>query len=373
MIKIQPIQLSNKKDRERFIKLPFELYKNDPHWVAPLLREERKLLNEEKHPFFNYGEMQAFLAYKEEQLVGRIAAMTNTLYDKQHGPGTGFMGFFECINNQEVANELFQAAEEWLRQKGMKRVQGPASPSSNYHYGALAEGFDDSPRIMMAYNPRYHLDLYENYGFEKAMGLLAFSMDDATLEANSRIARGAEAIKQRSGMEIRTINMKKLPEEIEKIKLLWAKGWEENWGYVPLTTEELDALAQNLKTIADPELILFGYIADELVGFALALPDYNYVFKRMKGKMLPFGWLTFLTSRKKIEWIRILMLGILPDFQRKGLDVVFYYELYKRGAARGYKYAEGSWILENNTMMKRGAKLIGAETYKKYNVYEKQL
>ncbi len=369
MIKINPINWKNKKELNIFLKFPWKIYQNDPNWVPPLLMDLKNRFKP-KFSFFDFGEIQLFIALKNGEIIGRIAAIKNDLYNEVHQDKTGFFGYFECIDDQEVANKLFDTAKEWLTSKGLNIMHGPASPSSNHDYGLLVEGFDDPPRFMMTYNPSYYIDLITNYGFKKTMGLLAYKMRKENVMDNEKMSRVATIAKERFGLKIRQVNMKKIKEEVQHIKNIWNEAWEHNYGFVPLSDKEVDELAADIKPIAEPSLILFGEIDNKVIGVAIAVLDFNHVFKQMNGRLLPFNFLKIFTKRKEIKWMRIIVLGILPKYQRKGIDAAFYKTIIENGFKLNIEYAEASWILEDNDMMKRGMEVVNGEIYKRYNVYE---
>jgi GNAT superfamily N-acetyltransferase len=362
--------VKSKKELMQFIRFQWKIYKNDQYWVPPLIMDRKKLLNREKNPFFKHAEMEMFLAERDGELVGRIAAIKNDLHNSTHNDKVGFFGFFECINDQEVANALFDKAKEWLKLKGMNAMRGPANPSSNDEYGMLLEGFDDSPRLLMPYNPSWYLTLCENYGFKKAKDLYAYKIEQEKLVKQEKLKRVAQIAKDRSKINIRELNLKDFNNELQKVKEVYNKAWAPNWGFVPLTEEEMDAVAKDMKPLADPSIILFGEIDGKTVGFALVLPDYNKIFKKMNGRLFPFGFIRLLTENKKITWARILILGVIPEYQKKGLDAVFYWEIVNRAEKRGIIFGEASWVLEDNEMMKRGAEVMGGTLYKQYRIFE---
>lgn len=370
---IKPID--SKKDKKAFVLFTQEVYKNNTNWVQPLTMDIMPKLDTKTHPFFLNGSMQLFMAYQvsDNKIVGRIAAITNKAHNDVHNDNVGFFGFFECINNQEVANLLFDTAAKWLKNRNYSSMQGPASPSSNYEYGLLTEGFDDPPRLMMSYNPPYYQNLIENYGFDIAKKLVAYRLVRERSLSNEKIVRVAKLARERAGLQIRQANLKNLKEEVKNIKEIYNKAWALNWGFVPLSDAEIDAMAKELGMLADKEFVLFGYINDQLVGFALAMRDYNFIIKQMNGNLFPFNFLKIFTQKNKIKWSRVITLGILPEYQRKGLDAVFYYELLKGAEKLGIELAEASWILEDNLMMNRGAIALEGEIYKRYNVYDKEL
>lgn len=367
---LQITKVSSEKDLMKFIKFQWKIYANDSYWVPPLIMDRKKLLNPEKNPFFKHAEIQLFLAYNNDEIVGRIAAVKNDLHNQIHNDKVGFFGFFECINDQEVANSLFDSAKQWLKEKGLETMRGPANPSSNDEYGMLVEGFNDSPRILMTYNPEYYPALCENYGLQKAKDLYAWKLESEKVLSSEKLKRVANIAQQRSGLKIYQLDMKNFDSELEKVKYVYNKAWAPNWGFVPLTDAEIDAMAKDLKAIVEPSLVLFGEIDGKLVGFALVMLDYNFIFKSMNGRLFPFGIIKLFTQKKKIPWSRIITLGVIPEYQRRGLDAVFYYEIVTRAAKINILLGEASWVLENNDMMIRGLEVMNANPYKKYRIYE---
>lgn len=370
-IKIKKVE--SKSDLMKFIKFQWTIYKDYPKWVPPLYMDRKKLLSKEKNPFFQHAEAEYFLAYKDDELAGRIAAIKNVLHNQVHNDKVGFFGFFECINDQTVANKLFDSAKDWLLSKGLDEMRGPANPSSNDEYGMLIEGFDDEPRFLMTYNPPYYLTLCDNYGLLKAMDLFAYKLEYETVHSTDKLKRVAEIAQKRSGLVIKSLNMKDFNNELKKVKLVYNQAWALNWGFVPMTEEEIDAVAADFKAIVEPSIVLFGEIDGKVVGFSLVMPDYNFVFKKMNGRLFPFGIFHLLLGKKKIPWARIITLGIIPEFQKRGLDSVFYWEIVNRCHKLGIDLGEASWVLETNDMMNRGAQMMGGKVYKKYRIYSKKI
>ena len=225
----------------------------------------------------------------------------------------------------------------------------------------------------MTYNPKYYLNLCDNYGFKKAKDLYAYKLENKKVISSEKVKRVAELARKRYKLEISQLDMKHFDSELEKVKYVYNKAWAPNWGFVPLTDEEITAMAEDLKQLAEPSLVLFGEIDNQLIGFALVMLDYNQVFKSMNGRLFPFGFLKLFTHKKKITWARIITLGIIPEFQKKGLDSVFYWEIVNRAHALGIDLGEASWILEDNEMMNRGAHALNGELYKKYRVYDLEI
>ena len=292
--------VSGKKDLNDFLKLAWKIYKDDPVWVPPLLYDKKKILDKNKNPFFKHAEMELFLAERNGEYVGRIAAIKNDLHNKYHNDEVGFFGFFECIDDQEVANKLFDTAKSWIKSKGLNAMRGPANPSSNDEWGMLLEGFDDEPRLLMTYNPKYYLDLCENYGMKKAKDLYAYKLENKKVIASKKLERVAEIARKRSGIKITQLNMKDFKNELDKVKYVYNKAWAPNWGFIPMTDDEIDAMAADLKPLVEPSLVLFGEIDGKLMSFALVMLDYNQIFKSMNGKLLPFNFLKLFTQKKKM-------------------------------------------------------------------------
>lgn len=366
-------KVESKSDLNTFIKCQWNFYKNDPHWVPPLLMERKTLLNKVKNPFFQNASADYFIAESNGEIVGRIAAIKNDVHLKYHNDDSGFFGFFECINDQNVANALFDTAKKWLKEKGLKRMLGPANPSSNDEWGMLLEGFDDTPRMLMTYNPKYYLDLCENYGMTKAKDLYAYKLENHKVMSSEKLKRVQQLAKDRYRLKISQLDMKNFAKELEKVKYVYNKAWALNWGFVPMSDAQIDAMAKDLKQLVEPSLVLFGEIDNQLIGFALVMLDYNQIFKEMNGRLLPFNFLKLYTKKKEITWARIITLGIIPEHQKKGLDAVFYWEIVNRAHAVGIDLGEASWILEDNEMMNRGAFVMGGDLYKKYRIWQTEL
>lgn len=374
MIEIIEIDLKNKKEKERFINFDYQIYQNDPFWVAPLRMEIGQRLDVKKHPFYQLGAIQCFMAIKDGKDAGRIAAINNMKYNEFHGSKVGFFGFFECIHDQEVADLLLHKVVEWHYLLDNHVLQGPVNPSTNYESGLLIEGFDDAPKIMMSYNPPYYQDLFENFGLKVAMRMFAYQFKESDVLKNEKFLRVKDIALQRSRCRLRLIDKSNLNVEIENVKTIYNKAWENNWGFVPMTDPELQLMANELKLIIDPEFApIIENEKGEVVAFALALRDINQITKSFKGKLFPFNFLKLLLNKKKMTWIRVLLLGILPEYRGKGLDAVMYYEIIKNGLNKGIKHAEASWILESNPEMNKGVKVVNGEKYKTYAIFEKTL
>ncbi len=369
---IEIITVHSKKEQKKFIKLPWKVYKNDPNWVPQLILELKEMMDRKKYPFFEHSEVEFYIAQKNGETVGRIAAIKNNRHIQVHKENIGFFGFFECINDQEVANKLFDAAANWCREKNLEAIRGPENYSQNDTCGLLVDAFDKSPVILMTYNPPYYQQLIENYGFIKAMDLYAYYLSTEK-KFPERVIKLAEEIKARLNVTIRQINVKDFWNEVEKVKQVYNQAWAPNWGFVPLTDNEIKHIAESLKMAIDPEIVYMAEDNGRPVGFSLAVPDMNQALKHANGRLFPFGLFKILWHKRKINGVRVIIMGVIPEYQRRGIDTVFYWETYRHGVAKGYKWGEFSWILDTNTMMNRAAKLIGAHIYKTYRMYQKPI
>jgi GNAT superfamily N-acetyltransferase len=341
-------------------------------WVPPLLLDRRKLMDTVRNPFYRHAEAEFFIAERHGVPAGRIAAIINHNHNAEHGENVGFFGFFECADDQEVADALFGAALGWLRAGKVTAARGPANPSVNDEYGLLVEGFDDPPTVIMSYNPPYYGKLIERAGFTKKKDLYTYELRKETF-ISDKLERVTSRLKEREGLTIRPMDVKNFWREVATIKDLYARAWQRNWGAVPMTDEEFDSLAKDLKSVLNPELILFAEFKGEPVGFALSLPDLNQALKYNKRGWLLTGLFCMFFFRKKINRVRILVLGVLPERLKTGAGSLLMYETGKRANALGYPVGEAGWILEDNVMMNRAAQFMNGKRTKVYRIYEKSI
>lgn len=374
-------RVDTKKQLKEFIKVAWEVYKNDPYWVPWLYFERLEFFDKTKNPFFEHAEADYFIARREGKAVGSIAAILNHRHNEFHEENIAHFGVFEVMNDPEAAAALLETACNWARDEGTDKILGPANLSSNDEWGSLIEGFDSPPVILMTYNPPYYLDFIEAAGFTKAMDLLAWNNNAAArLEPGGlpdKLIRIVNKVPDRYGLTVRTINMKDWDNEVEQVKKVYNSAWEKNWGFVPMTDAEIDHLAVNLKMIIDPEIVFMVEKEGELVGFSLSLPDVNQVLHKIQpGPSVISSYIgagRMLLNKRKTNRLRVFAFGVLEEYRAKGVDALMYYETAKAAAPRGYIWAEASWILENNEAMNRPIELFGSEVYKKYRVYEKTL
>ncbi len=366
-------RVSDKKGIEQFIRFPWTVYRGDPNWVPPLISEIRFILGKE-NPFFHHAEAAYFLCRKGGEIVGRVAAIVDRNHINIHKEQTGFFGFFECLPDIEIARGLLNAAAVWLKERNIEIMRGPMNPSTNDECGFLLEGFDSPPMIMMTYTPSYYLDYMEKCGLVKAKDLFAYLSVIKDVSAAPRLEKLASAIKARvPGLTVRPANMKNFQKELEAVKDIYNSAWSHNWGFVPMTDEEIESMAKRLKPLIVPELLIMAEVNGSPAGFFMAVPDYNQVLGKINGKLGPLEIVKFLWYSRKISDIRVLTMGVKEEFRKKGIEGLLYLESFKAAMRKGYRHAEMSWILEDNAPMRKGCELMGGKLYKKYRIYEKNI
>jgi GNAT superfamily N-acetyltransferase len=369
--------ISSRKEKLEFVRLSWELYKNEPNWVPPLEMDRMRLIDEEKNALYRHARLRLWIAEKNGKPVGRIGAIVNEANNRLYGDRVGFFGFFESVNDQDVANTLFNAASDWLYSEGMTSVRGPISPSMNDEVGLLVDGFDIPAAVQMPYNPRYYTDLIARAGFRGVKDLFAWNVPYPEC-MNEKLVRVTDVLRKRGGITVRQLNMKKYPDEIERIKKIYNTAWQPNWGFVPMADDEMDQMAYELKQIVDPNYVLFAEKDGETVGFALAVPNINQAFLAGSDippgpRNLPTAIMNLMTKKKQIRQLRIIILGVLPQYQGRGVDALLYREIMERAASKNMTSGEASWVLEDNTQMSRAAQMMNAEPYKRYRIYEKEI
>ena len=364
--------VNTKKALKAFIVFPWKIYKDDPNWVPPLLMEVRDKLNRKKNPFFEHADMELFLAYKNGKLAGRIAAVIDENHNNTHHERIIFFGMFECIDDFEVAKNLLDHVKAWGIERGMTVLRGPVNLSMNDECAFLIEGFDSPPTIMMPYNPPYYLNLMDKYGMVKAKDLFAFLVKKGLL-AKEKVRSVIRRIEDRTSVTLRNVDLKNITKETESIAYIYNEAWKDNWGFVARTKTEIDHMAKNLKRFADPGLIVIAEDKGRPVGFGFGLPNYNEIFKKMNGRLFPFGIIRFLLLKKKIKGVRALVFGVLKEYRNTGISYLIYSNMEKHGLEAGYEWFEPSWQLEDNEAVLYFSKSLGGNIYKKYRIYEKPL
>lgn len=376
---VQIEKVQSEKQLRQFVAVPWRVYEHDPNWVPWLYFERLAFFDKKKNPFFEHAEADYFIARRDGEPVGVIAAILNHRHNEFQQENVAHFGIFEVLNDRDAALALLETACDWARQKGVERILGPMNFTTYDEVGMLIEGYESPPVVLMPYNPPYYLDFMEEAGFVKAMDLLAWIRDlDALVEElPPKMHRVIGRVKERYGLNVRPIDMKRWDEEIEIVKNIYNNAWQRLWGFVPMTNAEIEHLAENLKLILDPALAFFVERDGEAVGFSLTLPDVNQPLGRIRpgpsqlSSYLAAGRL-FL-QRYNTDLVRVFALGVVEKYRARGVDALLYYETAQAALKRGYTRAEASWILETNENMNRVIAMLGGEVYKKYRIYEKDL
>ncbi len=364
-------KVATKRQTREFIKFPYALYHNDKYWVPPLLMDDYRKVNRAKHPFYQHAEAEFFLARGAGGVVGRIAGIHDQIWEKTHNEKAAYWGWFECIDDAEVAKALFDAAFSWARSRGCTRIIGPMSPNANDFIGTLVEGFDGSPTILMVYNPAYYDRLIQAYGNRKWKDLVAWMMDNP--EIPERLARIMPRVETKGNFKLRTLNMKDYKNEIKRFNELYNQFEQVNAVFTPMTPAEIELMANDLKIALEPDLVFFAEVDGKPVGVSLTMPDFNVAFKAAHGHLFPFGIFHLLTAKRKTSLVRTISMGVLKEHRNRGIDLAFYYYSYKNGVPKGYVAAEMSWVEEDNVNMTNSALKLGGKPYRKYRVYEHAL
>ena len=373
MIEIKKVE--SKKQLAAFVDFPHTLYEGDPNYVPELHIAQRDILTPGKHPFHNHSTMQLFLAYKDGVIKGRIAAILNNNHNKFKNVTEGFFGFYDLYNDREVSKKLLSEAEKWLVGNGATKMTGPVNPSTNETAGLLVDGFESPPVAMMTYNKPYYLDLLTAEGFTKNVDLLAYDLP--TNVVDKKTLKLKELLRQRlkdRNITIRNINLKNFDSEVQKILKVYNAAWQENTGFVPMTDDEFKYLAKDLKMILDKDFAFVAEHEGNTIGFALAIPDINQTLIKIKGgRLLPTGIFKLLFGKKKINYVRIIALGVNKEYRKAGIEAFFYAEIIQRAIDKKITGGEASWILEDNEMMNKGLLKMNARVYKRYRILEKAI
>lgn len=361
------------EERDEFIKFPWRIYRNDSAWVPPLLIERKEFLDRKKHPFYRHGDAALFLARRNGEIVGRIMASDDPNYNALHETNVGCFGLFESIDDVEVSNSLFDAANRWLRDRGRTEIMGPIDYSTNYVCGLLIDGFEHPPTLLTAHNPPYYARLIEANGFQKEVDWYAWWFDPKNAPV-SRLRRLVDARAKKTRVKVRSFNLRDLVGESQRLAAIFNQAWENNWGFVPFTRAESEQMAKEMRLLIDPSMTLIAEIDNAPVGFVICVPDINVALKEINGRLtrfgLPVGLIKLLWLRRKIRKARFVALGVLEKFRRAGIAEMLVLRVLEEGASRGFT-AELSQTLENNVMVNRFIEAVGATRYKTYRIYRR--
>jgi GNAT superfamily N-acetyltransferase len=371
-LEVRPV--ASKRELNTFIKLPWRLYRNEPNWVPPLVYDRKRFLDRSRNPFFKHAEVELFLAWRGEEPVGRISAQVDRNFNEFQNHEWGMFGFFECVDDPDVASGLLSTASEWLRARGRDRMVGPMDFTTNDECGVLVDGYDRLPTILTNWHHPYYPGLIEGAGLTKAMDLYMWSLDVTQREhVHPAIWRVAAEVESKYGITVRNMRKKDMEAEIGRFLEVYNAAWERNWGFVPLTEEEVRHYAKDLKQILDENWAFIAEKDGEPVGAALTLPDYNQVFRHMNGRLLPIGWAKFLWYRRKIDRVRVFALGVKPEYQHTGAGALLYERHWEAGERTEQGRGETGWTLETNKPMNRAMERMGGKIVRTYRVYERML
>jgi GNAT superfamily N-acetyltransferase len=369
MRRVEIVPVSGRRELEAFVALPYQLHRRDPCFTPPLRRDVRAQLDSSRNPFFRHAVRELFLARCEGRVSGRIAAIHDAAHERVHRDGAGFFGFFETTFDPAVAEALLEAAAAFLRARGCLWLRGPESPSINDEAGLLVDGFTTPSVVMMPHNPAYYPELVEGAGLRKVKDLLAFESTDNRLPA--RLVEATAVVERRHGITTRTIELRRFPQEVELVKRLFNTGWQGNWGAVPFDDAEIAHLARQLRPVLVPQLVIFAEARGEPIGFAAAIPDMNAALRaNPSGRLFP-GILRVLWARRSLTRLRVVLLGVLPEWRGRGIDALLYRRIWENGRARGFSWAEAGWVLEDNHAMINALQRMGFRAYKTYRLYQR--
>ncbi len=371
MSEISVVPVESKHQQKQFLTLPWKLYRDDPNWVPPIRQNQKELVGFARHPFYDHSQGQAFLALRNGEPVGRVHAIVNTAHIERYKERRGFFGFFESIDDQEVAAGLFAAARNWLAERDILDIRGPMNPTMNYEVGLLIDGFDSPPQFMMTYNPPYYAKLIEGCGFRKTQDMAAFwGHIDMLKTLDKKLEFVVEEATRRFGVTLRRMDTKNFVRDVRTFLSIYNSSLGGTWGFTPLSEGEIDHMAASMKHLIAPEMTSIAEIDGRPVATAFALLDYNPRIKKIDGRLFPFGFMRLFWNRKAIKNIRLISANVVPEYQKWGLGVVLLSRLVPEAIAWGVKNVEFSWVLESNHLSYKSLKRGGAKLIKTYRIYD---
>ncbi len=375
-------KVEDKADFKPFFEFPWVLYKDDPNWVPNLLSMRRDLFDKAKNPAWEYMYGEYFTAWRGDKIVGTIAAFINRRHNEFHQENIGWFGAFEVYDDQEAAIALLNTAADWVKSQGFNAIRGPQTFTTHEEVGLLIDGFSP-PIILMSYNPPYYARLIESAGFSKCMDMFSFSLNRDEVKTSdlfARLERITQSVMKRNNITIRPVDSKRLKEEFVLFKDLYNAGWEKNWGFVPMTPKELDALVASLGQFFDPKMAFYAYVDEQPAGFIMGLPNFNEVLHKVYPRpgvpevVSLIKALYYWKIKPVMKWARIPLMGVKAEYRNKGVDAAMYFYLLRAILREtNYFYSDSGWVLESNTNMVNIAKSFGAHIYKTYRLYERTL
>jgi GNAT superfamily N-acetyltransferase len=361
----------SRQEKKRFLEFPWSHYRGDPNWIPPLRQNQKEMVGYAVTPFYADNEVQTFLATKSGQVCGRIAAILNRGHNERFDERRGFLGFFECVDDQTVASALFDAVREWFADRDIHKLRGPTNPSMNHELGLLVDGFDSPPTFMMTYNPQYYARLFEDHGFQKVQDLYAYWGHVEMLpKIQEKLKPVCDKIAQYCSVNLRPLDKTRFIEDVESFLDVYNRSMTNTWGFVPMSSAEVQQQARALRHLMVPELTLAAEIDGKMVGAAFVLPDYNPRIKQIDGRLFPFGFWRLLRKKQDIKRIRIISTNVLPEYQLMGIGLVLLDGLVPKALEWGIEEAEFSWVLETNSLSRGSLEKGGAKLVKTYRLYD---
>jgi len=368
---LEIIPVATRHQRKQFFNLPWTIYRDDPYWVPPLRIVQKELLNYRRHPFYDDAEIQTFLAIRDGQPCGRLAAIVNHAHNRQYEEQRGFFGFFESEEDEDISGRLFDAAREWFAQRDIEAIRGPTNPSLNYECGLLIDGFDEAPWFMMTYNKPYYGRLIESYGFRKSQDMFAFwGHVDMLEEVSERLRSLGHIVLDRFNLVCRPMDRSRFDEEIATFLHIYNTSLVSTWGFVPMSDKEVKKQAAGMKQMIVHELTTIAEIDGKAVGTMFGLLDFNPRIKEIDGRLLPLGFLKLLRNRRGLKKVRLISANVLPEYQSWGIGIALVARLVPDALKWGIEEAEFSWVLESNDLSYKTLTKGGAKITKRYRIYD---
>lgn len=375
MLTIEKIDTTSKAQVRRYIKIPFRLYAGHPQWVPPLLIDCEMQLNRSKHPYYEHSDADFFIAVRDGKDVGRIAALENRHFNAYHKTKQAQFYLFDCEDDQEAANLLFEQVFTWARQRGLDSVVGPKGFGALDGYGIQVEGYEHRQMMnMMNYNYAYYPKLVEAIGFTKEVDFVSCYLDAELFKLPERVHRIAERVQEHGTLRVQRFTSKNdLKAWADRIGKAYNNAFVNNWEYYPLTEKEIKFLLDNLLTVANPKLIKIILHGEDVVGFLFAFPDVSAAFQRANGHLLPFGLIDLMLEMGRTKWVSLNGIGILPQFQGKGGNALMYSEMEKSIREFGFEHADLTQVAETASTMRSDLMNVGGKPYKNHRVYHKSI
>src|SRR3990170_3910491 len=375
MVTIETVDLKSSKAVNEFAKFPFVIYKDIPQWVPPLISDTKAMMNPAKHPFYEHSDAEFWVARRDGKMVGRLCAMDTKPFNVYHGTTKAQFYFFECIDDQEVANALFERAFTWVRERGLSEVVGPKGFSLFDGYGMQVEGFEHRQMMtMMNYNQAYFVRLVENIGFQKEVDFVSCYIPAASFKLPEKVHLVAQKVLEKGKFKVKTFpTTKDLKAWADRIGEAYNNTFVNNWEYYPLTKKEIDYTLQTLLTVADPKLIKIVLYEEKVVGFLLGFPDLSAALQRAKGRLTPWSIIDLIINSKKTNWVSLNGAGMLPEYQGFGGNALMYAEMDKTIHGYNFEHYELTQVAESAVQMRKDLITMGGKAYNNHRVYFKHI